>query len=207
MFAISKGMSEAANLSLVIFLASPFVLAPFEGQLEAPIHETFTRVSIEIDATPAEVWAQIGNVPDIDAAERVSTRFSLTDLVHIPRPIGAEMGEIELGAERIATFEDGLQFREVVTEMEFEQSVTYSIEAINRELLPEPLNQIDGEYLDLKSARYEIEPQDDGTVILHLISEHTLTTQFNGYGAFWTNLIMADFQQNLLEIIKMRAEG
>lgn len=203
-FAIHKSQLEATNLSLLIFLVSPFALAPLEGQVESPIRETLTRVSIQIDATPADVWAQIGNVPDMTAEDQSSTWY---DLVGVPRPISAEMDEIELGAVRIASFEDGLQFREVVTEMTFEQSVTYSIERVNRALLPEPLQQIDGEYLDLKSARYEIEPLADGTVILHLISEHTLTTQFNAYGAIWTNLIMRDFQNNLLEVIKTRAES
>lgn len=202
-FAIHKSQLEAVNLSLLIFLVSPFTLAPLEGQIKSPIRETITRTSIQIDATPADVWAQIGNVPDMTAEDQSSTWY---DFVGIPRPIGAEMGEIELGAVRIATFEEGLQFREIVTDMKYEHSVTYSIDRVNQPLLPEPLQQIDGEYLDLKSARYEIEPLADGTVRLNLISEHTLTTQFNAYGAIWTNLIMHDFQNNLLEVIKGRAE-
>lgn len=205
-YAIKQAKHEAANLSLLVFLVSPFVLAPLEEQFKTPTQATTTQVSIEINASPADVWNQIGHVPDL-TAEQDSVALRLTDWVNIPRPIKAEMGEIELGAERIATFEGGLQFREVVTDMTFEHSVTYSIEAINRELLPEPLNQIDGEYLDLKSARYEIEPLADGTVRLHLISEHTLTTKFNWYGAFWTQVLMADFQRNLLQVIKVRAEN
>ena len=204
MYAITNSGEKATNLSLIILLTSPFALAPIEGQMDSPTRATLTQTSIHIEATPAEVWAQIGAVPDI-TVEVQSPR--LFNLVGIPRPIKAEMGEIELGAVRIASFENGLQFREVVTEVTYERSVTYSIEMINHDLLPEPLHQIDGEYLDLKSASYRIEPQSDGTVILYLISEHTLTTQFNGYGAIWTHLIMTDFQNNLLDVIKLRAES
>ena len=57
------------------------------------------------------------------------------------------------------------------------------------------------------SGAYSIEPRPDGGVVLHLSSEHRLSTTFNRYAGLWTDFIMSDTQQYILRIIKHRAES
>jgi hypothetical protein len=44
-------------------------------------------------------------------------------------------------------------------------------------------------------------------VILHLASTHRLSTRFNVYAGLWTDLIMRNVQEYILEILKRRCEG
>ncbi|MEM8860781.1 MAG: hypothetical protein AAGD96_20860 [Chloroflexota bacterium] len=73
-------------------------------------------------------------------------------------------------------------------------------------LLPKPLDVIDSETFDIVGGMYEIEALNDGTVMLHFTSEHFLSTRFNNYGAHWTDLLMRNLQNYILEIVKVRAE-
>jgi hypothetical protein len=54
---------------------------------------------------------------------------------------------------------------------------------------------------------YWIEQINENNIILHLRSEHILTTHLNSYAGFWTELIMKNVQAYALRIIKNRSEG
>jgi hypothetical protein len=66
---------------------------------------------------------------------------------------------------------------------------------------------VGGRYFDVLQGVYEIEPQAPGKVILHLASTHRLSTRFNAYSGLWTDFIMRDVQEHILEIVKRRCEG
>ena len=70
-----------------------------------------------------------------------------------------------------------------------------------------PWQEIGGRYFDVTAAGYRIEPLENGHVRLHLSSTHRLTTRFNSYGLLWTRWGLAEFQDEILHVLKARAEG
>lgn len=62
-------------------------------------------------------------------------------------------------------------------------------------------------FFDVLEGEYSIEPVAPGRVILHLASTHRLSTHFNLYSGLWTDFIMRDVQESILEILKRRCEG
>jgi len=69
----------------------------------------------------------------------------------------------------------------------------------------DPHVTIGGPYFDVVSGEYTIEPREDG-VVLHLASELRVTTHFNFYARPWVDSIMRSIQENILVVIRERAE-
>jgi hypothetical protein len=56
-------------------------------------------------------------------------------------------------------------------------------------------------------GEYTIEPLPNGNIRLHLASRHRISTDFNWYGRFWTDAVMADLQETILVVIQKRCEA
>lgn len=193
-----------APVLMVLLLFLPFGLSPVEAQFDKERATVYTLTSIQIDADVAAVWDEIASVDPITEAEH---RSNWTHKVGLPRPVAATLSYHGVGGVRNASFENGLYFDEEIIEWEKHQRIRFTIEETSQTLLPAPLDLIDGETFDVVEGAYEIELLEDGTVMLHLSSEHFLTTHFNRYGAFWTDLLMRNLQNYILEIVKVRAEA
>ena len=193
-----------APLFIAVTLFLPFSLSPVEAQFDKERETVYTLTSIQIEADVAAVWAEIASVDPITEDEH---RFNWTHKVGLPRPVAATLSHHGVGGVRNASFENGLHFDEEIIEWEEHQRIRFTIEETSQTLLPAPLDLIDGETFDVVEGEYAIELLEDGTVMLHLSSEHFLTTRFNRYGAFWTDLLMRNLQNYILEIVKERAEA
>jgi hypothetical protein len=66
--------------------------------------------------------------------------------------------------------------------------------------------EIGGRYFTVTGAAYQIERLEPARVLLTLSSTHRLTTYFNQYGLLWTRWGLAEFQRQILHILKQRAE-
>ncbi|HSH01180.1 MAG TPA: hypothetical protein VLL52_01590 [Anaerolineae bacterium] len=199
-----RRQKRLATSLLIIAALLPYLGSPVEAQLDAPHQLTTTHTQISINADPATIWAEIASVDPITKDEQ---RFNWLHLVGLPRPVAATLSEHRLGGVRDASFEHGLHFDETITRWEENEHLHFTIRETSQNLLPPPLNLIDGERFDVIAGRYDIEPQADGTVILHLTSDHYLQSRFNRYGSFWTDYIMRDLQNYILRILKDRAEA
>ena len=195
---------KAALTIILLAVFAPFGLSTVEAQFEKERKTVQTLTSIHIEADAAAVWQEIGRVAPITPEEH---HFNWTHYVGIPRPVEATLGELGLGGMREGHFENGLRFEEEIVEWEELRRMGFKITEASDSLLPKPLDVIDGETFDIVAGMYEIEELADGTVMLHFSSEHFLSTRFNDYGAFWTDLLMRNLQDYILEIVKARAEA
>ena len=195
---------KAATMLLLLAICAPFGLSTVEANIEKERETVHTLTSIHIHANAATVWQEIGRVDPITEEEH---HFNWIHYVGIPRPVEATMPKPGLGEMRVGYFENGLRFEERVVEWEENKRMSFEITEASDSLLPKPMDIIDGETFDIVAGMYEIEELDDGTVMLHFSSEHFLSTRFNRYGSYWTDLIMQNLQNYILEIIKMRAEA
>ncbi|WP_373513097.1 hypothetical protein [Persicitalea sp.] len=187
-----------------ILLALPFVFAPIESQFKLDEKIFSEHTSIIIDAPDEVVWQNLTRVRPITESEN---KPSLFQFMGFPRPLEAELDTVAVGGVRKAIFDRGLFFTETVTQMQPLRTLAFSIEADPNSIPPAALDEhvmVGGQYFDVLEGRYKIEKLDDGKILLHLSSQFRLSTRFNFYSGFWSQLIMRDIQENILEIIKNR---
>jgi uncharacterized protein YndB with AHSA1/START domain len=186
--------------------ALPFVIAPLEQKIPAPLELHRLGSEIAIHAPPAAVWEEIVEVPTITEDEQ---RPALFTRLGFPRPLNATIDRRGVGAIRHARFERGVLFIETITHFEPEHRLRFTIAAQTDSIPPETLDPhvtIGGPYFDVQSGEYTIEPREDGGVILHLASELRVTTRFNFYARPWVDSIMRSIQENILVVLRERAE-
>jgi hypothetical protein len=194
-------------LFLAAFLILPFVTAPLEHRIPLPDDRRVVRTEIEIAAAPEVVWQNIARVPAIRPEEQGPSLFHA---LGFPRPVEATLSREGVGGVRHASFEGGVVFIETVTDWEPAHRLAFTIaadpESIPQTTLDEHVT-VGGPFFDVLSGEYEIEGVAPGKVVLHLASTHRLSTHFNLYSGIWTDKIMRDVQEYILEIIKRRCEG
>jgi hypothetical protein len=190
---------------LGLLLLAPFLAAPLERQAPVPDAHGHAETQLVIRADADTVWRTLLSVPAIQPKER---RFSLLfDLFGVPRPQEARLESPGLGGLRQGRFDHDLRFSERITDWQPGRRIAWDITVVDRARVPAPWNGIGGPAFDVTGAAYRLEPRADGTVTLHLDSGYRLTTPFNGYGALWVEWGLGEFQQQVLEVIKARAEA
>jgi hypothetical protein len=206
MMAIFKSSQNKAaqNTMLGLVVVLPYLITPLEKQLPPPDSIRTVETQIEIQADHDTVWRNVVSVPEIRESEQ---SFSLFHLLGLPRPIEATLSYEGIGAIRNAKFEEGLAFSEIIQQWEDQEQIRFQIEVAPSVSVQPPLTQIGGQYLDVFEGGFTIEPIGDDRVILHLSSQHRLSTTFNFYGGLWTDWVMRDLQNYILRVIKARCEA
>lgn len=195
--------SRSASLTCVMVL--PFLVAPWEKQVLW--QENFRQVENTIDIhAPADViWRNIERVPAIRGEE---LPVSWTRRIGFPDPVEATLSYEGVGGVRNATFAGGVLFLETVDVWESQQRLAFSIhaETVPSATLDEHV-RIGGPFFDVLRGEYRLEPLGNGMVRLHLSSRQRLSTDFNWYAHLWTDAVMSDLQQRILQVIRHRCES
>lgn len=189
---------------LAFVLVLPLLVGVAEARLRAPVETRVVTNVVTIDATPDIVWDHIKSVEAIDASE---LPFSFSHLIGLPRPIAATLDVDGVGGVRMASFERGLVFREVVTEFEPERAIAFTIHT--EEAPPTALDEhivVGGRYFDVLDGKYTMRRVDADTVELTLTSTQRISTTLNFYATLWTDYVMFDLQRVIMEVIKKRCE-
>jgi uncharacterized protein YndB with AHSA1/START domain len=205
-FRMWRAPDSSKRLCVAAVALLPFVAGPLESLRERETELRTVHTSIEIAASPAEVWRQIRSVPRITEAEHGP---SWSHRLGFPRPTEAVLEGTGVGSIRYARFEGDVLFVEKVTEWEENKRLSFSIEADTKNIPPTTFDEhvtIGGPYFDVLHGSYWIEPRGPDRVVLHLASDQRLSTGFNFYSQWWTMWLMNDLQSYILRIIKARAE-
>lgn len=203
-FVVRAKQKRAAFLAGVLVL--PYGAAFAEHEVPTEHQRRVVRTHIDIAAPPAAVWEEIVDVPLITEHEH---GFAWSHVIGFPRPVSARASSRTVGALREAKFERGVVFYERVTRCEPNSELEFDISVDSRTIPKDALDEhvtLGGPYFDVLTGAYRIESLGDG-VRLHLSSEHRLSTHFNGYASWWTDFVMRDTQQYILEIVARRAES
>ena len=196
---------RSKNLFVSIFVLLPFAVAPIEARWKAAPELVSIEDSIRINASPAEIWAEIASVR---AIPREDVPFKWIYLLDFPRPIAATLDREGVGARRHATFERNVSFFETVTEWEPERSIAFTIKA-DPEFIPHTAFDqhiiVGGRFYDVLDGRYVIVREENGCRLV-LTSTHRLSTRFNAYAGWWSRWVMNQVQSSILTVIKKRAE-
>lgn len=203
---LTKRAKNRAGVITACFAVLPFLLAPIETRIDAPIDHRRVDTQIAISAPAERVWANIERVPLIQSTELPK---AWTHSIGFPRPLEASLSYEGVGGVRHATFEGGLLFVETVTEWDRNHVLAFTIKADTKSIPPTTLDEhvtIGGKYFDVLNGRYSIEQVPQGGVILHLSSDERLSTSFNLYAGLWSDAVMRSIQESILKVIKQRCE-
>jgi len=195
------------KLQLSIVLLLPFIVAPIEHYIGASTKVSQAYTEITIHATKRQIWQNVTRVRTIDQKQDSA---SFTRSLGFPRPIKAELDKEAVGGRRKAIFDKGLVFDEEVIAYQPEKSMTFTIHANPYDIPSTTMDKhivIGGDYFDVLTGTYQLEQIGPNTCKLHLYSSFKLHTTFNFYADIWAGLIMKDIQQNILKVIKERAES
>lgn len=198
--------TKRQNLSVSLIAILPFLIAPFEKMIGAIPGTYKAYTSIDIQADKTEIW---NNVTRVSQIQKEQDKAWFTKFLGFPRPIKAELNYEGVGASREAIFDKGLVFHEEVKEYEHQKKMRFSIKANPHEIPSTTMDQnvvIGGDYFDVLEGTYELEKLNENTFRLHLYSYFTLSTTFNFYASWWARWIMQDIQNNILQVVKVRAE-
>ncbi|MEO6148778.1 MAG: hypothetical protein ABIN95_08570 [Mucilaginibacter sp.] len=201
---LKKKKDENTYISVLVLL--PFLIAPVEHYIGAhpSVYKAYTY--IDIDAGKADIWQ---NVTRVKAIKQEQDKGWLTSSLGFPRPIRAELNYNGVGGYRKAIFDKGLVFHEQVTAYTEEKNMSFTITANPYEIPSATMDEhvvIGGDYFDVMDGTYELEQLSPKKYRLHLYSHFKLSTTFNFYAALWASWIMKDIQNNILQVIKQRAE-
>jgi len=192
-------------LSLLVFL--PILIAPIESFIGA-IPGTYKAYTfIDITAPQQKIWSNVTRVKEIKEEQ---DKGWLTKFLGFPRPVKAELNFEGVGPYREAQFTNGLVFHETVSEYIDKKKMVFSIKGNPYEIPSTTMDEhvvIGGQYFDVLNGTYELQKLNDTTYRLHLYSHFKLTTTFNFYASWWARWIMKDIQNNILQVVRQRAEG
>lgn len=201
-----KADKSKENLFTSVAVILPILFSPAE-QLIATRPETYRAYTyIDITAPKETLW---NNVTSVRAINQHQDKGYLTRFLGFPRPIRAELNYQGVGAYRKAIFDKGLVFHEQVLAYSHQQKMQFSIKAYPHEIPSATMDKhvvIGGDYFDVINGTYELEKLSPEKYRLHLYSHFRLTTSFNFYASWWAGWIMKDIQNNILQVIKQRAE-
>lgn len=192
----------ASGIATMLLL--PYAAAPLEGRLPLPDARRIVVARVVIHADAATVWGNIVRPTGIRPEEN-QTR--LAHRIGFPHPVSATLSTEGLGGSRYAIFERGVMLRETVTEWVPGRRMAFTIDPANipAKALDEHVT-VGGPFFDVIDGSYEIVPLDAGRVELRLTTTHRLSTHFNLYAGFWTDLLMRQIQENLLHVVRTRSE-
>lgn len=187
-------------------LALPLVAMQVEPMVPLPENEAVVTRSVVIDAPAERIWPLLRGIPDVKPGEG---RWNLSqDLIGVPRPLGARLVGEGIGAERMANWGAKVRFRERISEWREGSRIGWRFifddidgwRFTDRHLMP------DSSYLRVTTGGYSLTPLAGGRTRVTLDTRYWMRTPVNGYAALWGELFLGDLENNLLALVKQRAE-
>lgn len=206
---ISAGFAQRRRfrpLQLSAVALLPLVVVLLEVHVPDPLSHRTVETTIRIHASAAAVWENIIRVPAIQPTELPP---SWVRTVGFPRPVEATLSHEGVGGVRHASFTGGLVFTETIDHWAPLQDLSFSIHANTSQIPPTTLDEhvkVGGRYFDVLEGEYHLEPLPDGNTLLHLSSRERVSSHFNAYAGFWTDVVMRSIQSSILHVIQRRAE-
>ena len=194
------------GLYSILFL--PFFTTFLENRLPVQISSGYygTTTSINIEATKENIWQ---NIIRVDSIKNEEYSTGILNLAGIPRPLYAELDKDTLHGTRIGHFEGGLRFKEKIISIQNNKSISFDIKIIpsHESKTIFESHMLNDKHFKFLNATYHLTEIDQNNIELRLTTNYFLRTKMNFYGNFWGNILLQDFQQRLLEVIKNRCEN
>lgn len=187
-----------------------FVLPALGGLIEGDRSLNRKDITItetmEIAATPEEVWYELTHINDIPVS---SNHASFANLMGFPKHLGTTLDTLAVGGKRKAVYENGLYFDETIAQYEHGKLLVLDIKTDPTKIPPTVMDEhilIGGKHVDILQDVYTLEKLENGNTRLTLTSHFWINTPFNWYSGIWSEWLMSDILSGELELIKSRSE-
>ncbi|MDR3507579.1 MAG: SRPBCC family protein [Caulobacteraceae bacterium] len=189
------------------FLVIPLVAAMVEAQVPIPHEQVLLTRSVMVRASPQEIWPYAVSNPSISPREG---RWTIThNIIGLPRPRATLMHGMGVGAVRAAYWGDHINFEEDITDWAPGRKLGWRFAFNNRSMQDYTDQHIspDGLFLKIDSGDYTLRPVSPGLTELTLNTRYIAKTHANLYARLWGEFLMGDTEENILTILKNRAEA
>lgn len=188
-------------------LIVPFFCTYAEMQIEPPNAHYVVENSVIVDTGREDIWPLLLKLDAIEQSEGTSN-FTQS-ILHIPRPTSAIVSGEGVGAVRHAEWGANARFEERIYQWQPERSLSWKFtfpddsirQHTDRHIAP------DGPHLFVEEGGYRLTPLKGGKTRLTLWTRYNVNTHMNGYAALWGSMLLNDIQNNILHIVKHRAES
>ncbi len=191
--------------SSIIFL--PLLSGVIESQIPITPHAVTLTREIIVHATPAEIWPFAMQNRAISSDEGIWTVSQ--NIIGLPRPRATTVKGHGVGAVRTAYWGDYINFEEKITQWQPGKLLAWDFSFTNSTLQDYTDKHIapDGQFLKIDSGDYTLTPLTPDTTRLTLTTNYIAKTHVNAYAELWGELFLGDVQNNILAILKARAEA
>lgn len=198
---------RGARLRSVGWLLLPMVV--FSAEKMTPLHWQTRTVSrdIIVAATPEQIWPLLVSIPKISPTEG---RWNFTqDILGVPRPERAALVSRNGQWARKAEWGGAIRFEEQIDQLVPNRSIAWtfhfpdeSIErTVDRHVSP------DGAILRIETGRYALTRLSGSRTRIQLSTQYRMRTRIPQYLELWGEKMLGDIQNNVLTIVKHRAES
>lgn len=204
-YAIRHRVSNDRNYCIAL-LTIPLVAMQVEPMIPLPQANYTVSREVVVNATPAKIWPMLEGINTVRPDEGAWT-FS-QDVIGIPRPVGAKLIGKDVGADRLARWTYGINFRERITQWEINRKIGWRFvfdningwEFTDRHLMPT------SRYYQVTDGGYTMTPINSHQTLVRLHTSYWVKTPVNAYSALWGEVFVGDLETNLLTLIKGRTE-
>lgn len=205
-YLIRRRLRERGRLFSSALLLIPLLAVQIEAAAPPRVEWYEVRREILIDAPPERVWPLLVAIPAIRSDEG---RWNATqDLLGVPRPSEAALVRQDGELVRLARWGDQVRFEERISGVQPGRSLEWQFafpdasvqEHTDRHISP------DGMHLRIATGAYTLAPAPGGQTRLRLETRYAVRTPLNAYAAWWGEHLLGDIQDNVLGIVKDRAE-
>lgn len=191
------------KVSILVLL--PLFLGFIEGEKTQRRVDFNISQEIIIAAPVSKVWQSILNIHTIEHHE---TSRSFSSILGFPNHLETKLDTLKIGGKRVATYEKGLVFEEIITKYELEKLLVLDINTDPKKIPPTVMDEhivIGGKHLDILEDIYTLQALPEGKTRLTLSSRFFINTPFNWYSGIWATYLMNDILKNELNIIHKRS--
>lgn len=196
---------KPGGLQVSFLFLIPILAGLLEGDRISSLKEISVEKQVEIKASPAIVW----NTLLKNDQSVVSHPFSFSGMLSFPHHISTVLDSPIVGGSRVAIYEKGLVFTEIIRKIQPGQSMTVEIRTdpskISKAIMDEHI-VIGGKHIKMKEDEYTLKPLPNGTTLLTLSSRFDINTPFNWYAGIWARLLMSDILNEELSTLQKTAE-
>ncbi len=196
----------ATRVQAVALVALPFAVLYAEEASPPAWEERTVERSVVIAADACDVWPLLLSIPAVGPDEGIATFTH--DLAGIPRPAEARL--VERGGQlvREGRWGEAIRFEERVTTLEPGRRIAWDFAFPDNSVQAYTDHHIspDGPMLNIARGGYTLTPLKGGRVRVSLATTYRMRSRLGWYAGLWGERMLGDVEDNVLAIIKQRAE-
>jgi len=190
------------GLKISLLFIVPLLAGAIEGERLSSTQYLTVKKELTVSASPDSVWNALVS------SRRVTTvkqQGALSNFFGFPQHLYTTLDSAAPGGERIAAYEKGLTFKEIITDIEpgkhMVVAVTANASDISKAIMDEHI-VIGGKHVQMQEDEYTLEPTPGGGTRVILSSKFSIHTPFNWYAGIWGRMLMKDILSEELQSLK-----